>query len=178
MPYELQFSPEQARLAELAIAYHLGRPGSELDPETLKPSSRGLRMAAGILASQRELAEAKVTLDAHQLKRLGEAMLQAISELKVLALAEAPWTPGAGVGHSVNVAFEEAAARLFPMLRNDPTSAHQVAGALMLLYRKLDRTLKEDATPAPEPRRGTGKTRPTGRWWNWWRRRSSRKNVD
>ena len=43
---ELQFRQEDAKLIFLAIAYHLGRPGSELDPITKQPVEHGLAETA------------------------------------------------------------------------------------------------------------------------------------
>jgi hypothetical protein len=39
---ELQLRQEDAKLVFLAVAYHLGRPGSELDPITKQPVEHGL----------------------------------------------------------------------------------------------------------------------------------------
>ena len=39
---ELQLRQEDANLVFLAVAYHLGRPGSELDPITKLPVEHGL----------------------------------------------------------------------------------------------------------------------------------------
>ncbi len=98
MPYELRLAPPEARLVALAIAYHLGRPGSEIDPATLQVRRLGLAMPAAILKAQQGLPEAKLTLELDQLMRLKNAMLQTISELKVISMSEAPWTPGPGSG--------------------------------------------------------------------------------
>ena len=43
-----QLANLDARLAYLALQYHLARPGSELDPETKQPTAHGL---AGVARS-------------------------------------------------------------------------------------------------------------------------------
>lgn len=172
MSVELSFDPEQARLVALALAYHLGRPGAEIDPDTMQPSRRGLGMAAAIMEAQRDLPQAKVTLDGYQLRRLAEATLATISELKVLSMSQAPWSPGEAAGHNVNTDFERAAARLYPVLRADPGAAREIAGAMMQLRRRLERL---PAGPLPAPATTNA---PSRRWWRFWRRdRGSRKNA-
>ena len=39
----LKLTHDEPRLVYLALVYHLGRPGSELDPETKLPVAHGLR---------------------------------------------------------------------------------------------------------------------------------------
>lgn len=170
MPVELSLSPEQARLVSLAIAYHLGRPGADIEPNTLQPSTHGLAMPAGILQAQHGLPEAKLTLDAQQVRRLLEAMLQAINELKVLGMQDEPWAPGAGLGRSVNQQFEMAVVRLYPAIQRHPRDAQDVAAAMMDLRRRL--VGAQSAVEAAAGSRTGVEAPPEGRrarpWWRFW----------
>jgi len=67
---ELQLRQEEARLVFLAVAYHLGRPGSELDPITKQPVEHGLAEAARDLQPQLRLAVATL--------RLGDAQVSLV----------------------------------------------------------------------------------------------------
>lgn len=165
--FELALSPEQVKLVSLAAAYHLGRPGAEIDRTTMQPSAHGLAPVALELEAH-QAAGTRLVLDEHQLRRLMEAMLQTINELKVLSMNEAPWSPGAGGGHSVNLRFEEAAARFYPLLRDAPGEAREVAGAMMGLHRRLANALREE--PAHQAPPSGGRSTP-GRRPPWWRRR-------
>ena len=71
---DLHLQPDDAKLVYLAVAYHLGRPGSELDPITKMAVEKGLASTARELQPQLRMAVARVTLDADQTKRLQSAM--------------------------------------------------------------------------------------------------------
>ncbi len=172
MPTELSLTPDQARLVSLAVAYHLGRPGAEIDRATMAQSTHGLRMCSAILEAQRELPLVKLTLDAHQLRLLLEAMLQCINELKVLAMLDPPWAPGQGSGHSVNIAFEQAAAELYPGLRREPAASEAISASMFTLHRRLTGALRDDANLAYEQGVRLGGRPRTARrpWWRFWHR--------
>ena len=53
---QLQLRQEDAQLVFLAVAYHLGRPGSELDPMTKQPVARGLAETSRALQPQLPMA--------------------------------------------------------------------------------------------------------------------------
>ena len=50
--FALRLPQHQARLVALAIAYHLSRPGSELDPDTLSDYTHGLRELQPVIDAQ------------------------------------------------------------------------------------------------------------------------------
>lgn len=155
-----------ARLAYLALQYHLARPGSELDPETKQPvahaypeqSRRGLAEVAGALAPQLERAVATIELSDHQRRRLISAVAGTINELKTYPLLDA--RPG---GRDTMPAFDAALRRLFPQAEEEPEEATQLAGHLLLLRRRLERLA---AAPAAAETLGP-KRRP---WWRFWQR--------
>jgi hypothetical protein len=165
MPVELHLQPTQARLVFLALAYHLARPGSELDPETKMPVQHGLAEVSSALQPQLRQAAASITLSAHQLERLGSAVLGAINELKVYPMLE-PRPPEEGGGRRSTIpGFDRTLRHLFPKVEEDSDEATALIEPLMALKRRLDGALRQAAEeqrrPAPSRRR---------RWWQFWRR--------
>jgi hypothetical protein len=165
MPIELHLQAAQARLVFLALAYHLARPGSELDPGTKMPAEHGLAEVSSALQPQLRQAVASITLSPYQLERLGSAVLGAINELKVYPMLE-PRPPEEGGGRRTTVArFDRTLRHLFPEVEEDPDAATALIEPLMALKRRLDGALRqaaeEERRPSPSPRRA---------WWRLWRR--------
>jgi hypothetical protein len=164
MPIELRLEPDQARLVFLALAYHLARPGSELDPATKMPVQHGLAEVSNALQPQLRQAVASITLSAYQLERLGSAILGAINELKVYPMLE-PRPPEEGGGRRTTVpGFDQTLRHLFPEVEEDPDAATALIEPLVALKRRLDDALRQ----AMEEERPSG---PPRRWWQVWRRR-------
>jgi hypothetical protein len=164
MPVELRLEPAQARLVLLALAYHLARPGSELDPATQMRAQHGLAEVSSALQPQPRGAVASITLNAYQLERLSTAVLGAINELKVYPLLE-PRPPEEGGGWRTTVpGFDGTLRGLFPEVEEDPEAATALIEPLMALKRRLDGALRqaaeEEGRPGPSRRR----------WWQPWRR--------
>ena len=164
MPVELRLEPAQARLVSLALAYHLARPGSELDSATKTPVQHGLAEVSNALQPQLSKAVASITLSTHQLERLSTAVLGAINELKVYPLLE-PRPPEEGGGRRTSVpGFDRTLRHLFPEVEEDPDAATTLIQPLMALKRRLDVALRqaaeEERRPGPSLRR----------WWQVWRR--------
>lgn len=155
---EFQLRQEEARLLFLAIAYHLGRPGSELDPLTKRPVEQGLAAVARELQPQLRQAMATVRLAEPQTARLRSAMLGCISELKSYAMFRA--TPAPGGRSSTVPGFDASLRHLFPEVEEDAEEALGVAERMLLLKRRLDQALpaasQEPEVPRPARRR---------RWW-------------
>ncbi len=165
MPVELRLEPAQARLVFLALAYHLARPGSELDSATKAPVQHGLAEVSNVLQPQLSKAVASITLNAYQLERLSTAVLGAINELKVYPLLE-PRPPEEGGGRRTSVpGFDRTLRHLFPEVEQDPDAATGLIEPLVALKRRLDDALRQAAEekrrPGPSLRR---------RWWQVWRR--------
>lgn len=158
MTAALLLRPDEARLACLAVACHLGRPGAETDADTLRPRADGLAPLPGLLEPRLGAAAGfAVELSAGQLERLGAAAQATVNELKQYGMAG---------GRSAIPGFAEAFARLYP-----EAAAGGGAGALdlvpdaVLLRRRLAAAAREAAaaeegareSPAAEaPRRGRG----------------------
>ena len=163
MPVELRLPQAQARLVFLALAYHLARPGSELDPATKMPVQHGLAEVSSTLQPQLRQAGASVTLSAYQVERLGTAVLGAINELKVYPMLE-PRPPEEGGGRRTTVpGFDQTLRHLFPEVDEDLDATTALIEPLMALKRRLDGALRQ----AAEEERRPG---PRRRWWQLWRR--------
>ena len=159
-----QLANLDARLVYLALQYHLARPGSELDPETKQPLAHGLAEVAQALDPQLDRAVAAIELSAYQHQRLFSAIGGTLNELKTYPLLD-PVPPERGGGRRSTVAgFDTVLRRLFPEVNEDPEETLKLAGHLMALRRRLERTPEPAATEA-----STGPTR--GRWWRFWERR-------
>src|SRR5687768_5299061 len=123
---ELQFRSEEAKLAYLAIAYHLGRPGSELDPITKQPLEHGLAEVARDLQPQLRMAVATIKLDDTQLKKFLSGMLGSITELKAYPMLELR-DPEHGGRRSTVPGFDATVNHLFPELTEDVESSLDIA---------------------------------------------------
>jgi hypothetical protein len=150
----LQLPNVDARLAYLALQYHLSRPGSELQRETGGPPSPGLATLAPELESQLELAVVTVELVDEQRERLSSAIAGAINELKSTSLL------AAGGRATMVPAFRESLRRLFPAAADDPDEAVRLAGHMLALRRRLD----EQPSAATEERPQEAR-KPRWRFW-------------
>lgn len=157
----LQLRQEDAKLVFLAVAYHLGRPGSELDPITKQTVEHGLAEVAASLQPQLRLAVSTIGLRANQSRRLLSAMLGSITELKAYAML------GAGsreseTGHRSTVpGFDSSLRHLFPEIEEDPDAPLAIAERMLVLRRRLDEEtagLADEPEAAPESRKRKG-------WW-------------
>jgi len=135
---QLQLRQEDAQLVFLAVAYHLGRPGSELDPLTKQPVARGLADTARELQPQLPKAISSIEINQDQWRRLGSAILGSISELKAYPMLQPrPDSEGGGRRSSVP-GFDSTLRHLFPEVEEDPDNAIDLAERLLLLKRRLD----------------------------------------
>ena len=149
MTIALQLTHDEPRLVYLALVYHLGRPGSELDPETKLPLARGLRDVKVALGGDIESDAAVIELDGAQYRKLLSAIYGCVNELRVYHMRG-----GAG---GTTERFNETARALFPALGSDAAAALDVAEAMMMLRRRLERAVERAAAEggaAPEVRPG------------------------
>jgi hypothetical protein len=171
MPAELRLDETEARLIFLSLAYHLARPGSELDPETRMPVEHGLAEVSGALQPQLGQAVAGITLSAYQLERLGSAMLGTVNELKVYPMLEARPPEEGGGRRSTVSGFDRTLRHLFPEVEEDADEVLTLAEQMIMLKRRIDRALNEAraAGESPEPHAASEKRAPR-RWWQFWGR--------
>ncbi|OGO51989.1 MAG: hypothetical protein A2148_04080 [Chloroflexi bacterium RBG_16_68_14] len=151
----LQLPNRDARLAYLALQYHLARPGSELDPETKRPLEHGLAEVARALEPQLERAMATIELSDYQRQRLVSAIAGAVNELKTYPLLG---------GQTTVPRFHAALRRLFPEVTEEPEEAPQLAAHLVTLRRRLESAARSASAQGKSP--GPGR-RP---WWRFWER--------
>jgi hypothetical protein len=151
---------EDARLVFLALAYHLGRPGSELDPITKQPVEHGLAEVARELQPQLRLAAATISLNSDQLSRLSSGMLGSVTELKAYPMLGLRGESGR---RSSVPGFDSTLRHLFPEIEEDAENALDVAERMVMLRRRLasqlaaPRNLDSGATAGGAPSRR--------RWW-------------
>ena len=158
---ELQLQQKDARLVFLAVAYHLGRPGSELDPLTKQPVEHGLAAVAAGLQPQLAGEAASISLRQDQARRLLSGMLGTISELKAYPMLGLRAGPDGR--RSTVPGFDRSLTHLFPEVEEDAQTALDVAESMLLLRRRLaddlaDLLAQPDETPSQPPKRGR-------RWW-------------
>ena len=146
---ELQLRQEDAKLVFLAVAYHLGRPGSELDPITKQPVEHGLAEIASELQPQLRLAATRIFLRDNQLRRLLSGMLGSITELKAYPMLELRTDEDGGGRRSSVAGFDRSLRHLFPEVEEDPANALDLAERMLMLKRRMDQKMAE--LPAAEP---------------------------
>lgn len=157
MTVALKLTHDEPRLVYLALVYHLGRPGSELDPATNLPGEHGLRDVK--VALGRELASdaAIIELDETQSRKLLSAMYGCVTELRGHHMRDgAP---------STVARFTETAVSLFPGMNSDPEQALVVSEAMVMLHRRMERALRSaSASPSPPAADGASTARAKRGW--------------
>lgn len=159
----LQLQNADARVAYLGIVYHLGRPGSEIDPETLREHRASLEPLQAAIRAQLENAVITIEAAPWQVQRLGQALLGASNELRQYGLSE---------GRSVVAGFSEAMAEFWPETVEDPAIASDLVQHAVMLRRRLDAVIGEAeaemaaAQAAAEAERQSRR----GSWWQVWKR--------
>jgi hypothetical protein len=148
----VQLSNLDARLAFLAVQYHVARPGSGLNRVTGQPLAHDLAEAGEELEPQLAQAVATIELSDNQRLQLISATAGAINELKATALLAAG-------GQSTVPAFRGALRMLFPEVGDDPEQATQLARHLLMLRRRLESM--QPSSPAG------GRTDNQSRWRFW-----------
>ena len=152
---------EDARLVFLAIAHHLGRPGSELDPITKQPVEHGLAEVARDLQPQLRMAVASVSLSPDQAARLVSGMAGSVTELKAYPMLG---LRGDGSRKSSVPGFDSTLRHLFPEIEDDADSAMDIAERMLMLRRRLSAEL--GTRPRPADAAEPSATRDRGRgWW-------------
>ncbi|HLF79339.1 MAG TPA: hypothetical protein VJB57_17795 [Dehalococcoidia bacterium] len=158
---DLQLRQEDAKLVFLAVAYHLGRPGSELDPITKLPVEHGLAETARDLQPQLRNAVSEIRLVDAQLKRLLSGMLGTISELKTYPMLELRATQSGEGRRSSVPGFDRSLLHLYPEIEDDVENALRLAEQMLMLKRRLDETIA--AIPEEEPEEPVAQKRRS--WW-------------
>ncbi len=160
---EVALRQEDARLVFLAIAYHLGRPGSELDPITKQPAAHGLAEVARELQPQLRLAVATISLTPDQVTRLVSGMAGSVTELKAYPMLE---LRGEGSRISTVAGFDSTLRHLFPEVEEDSDAAMDIAERMLMLRRRITSEL---ATRRPvDDDDGDQRAQPSETKRGWW----------
>ena len=150
---DLQLRQEDAKLVFLAVAYHLGRPGSELDPITKLPVEHGLAEVARDLQPQLQNAVSEIRLIDAQLQRLLSGMLGSITELKAYPMLQLRVSQAGEGRRSTVPGFDRSLLHLFPEVEEDAENSLGVAERMLMLKRKLDETIATIPQEVPQPER-------------------------
>jgi hypothetical protein len=164
--FAVRLPQHQARLVALAVYYHLSRPGSEIDPETLSAYHRGLAELRPVLDSQIDDASAVLELSPLQTTLLSTALSSVASELKMYSVFDTM----AGESRrprSTAPGFDERLRSLFPEVAGDAAYASQLAGDLIMLRRELPVDRAQEVIK--EKREAAEARRSRKRWWQVWR---------
>jgi hypothetical protein len=138
MTVALQLTHDEPRLVYLALVYHLGRPGSELDPVTKQPLGHGgLREVKTALGNELTSESAVIELDDGQYRKLLSAIYGCVNELRVYHMRNG--------AESTVERFTQTARTLFPEITHDHDAALDVAEAMMMLHRRLERAVTRAA---------------------------------
>ncbi len=168
MRFSLRLPQRQARMVALAVAYHLARPGSELDRETMREYEHGLAEVSGVLEPQLEVESASLELLPLQVTLLATALSSVVNELKMYSVFDTMAGESARP-RSTAPGFDERLRALFPDIAADPAAATDLAGEMTMLRRELPvrraRERLEEERRAAEERARAGKKR-----WQFWKR--------
>jgi hypothetical protein len=160
MTIALKLTHDEPRLVYLALVYHLGRPGSELDPLTRQPLEHGgLREVKTALGNDVASESAIIELDDAQYRKLLSAIYGSVNELRVYHMRNG--------AESTVERFTKTARTLFPEITHDPGAALEVAESMMMLHRRLERAVTRAALDEASAAGAGGDqaTRKPRRWW-------------
>lgn len=158
----LQLRDEDARIVYLATVYHLGRPGSETDPETLQKHDLGLQAIHDTILPELGHAVVEVDVSPYQLMRIAEALLGITNELKQYALS----------GNSSVARFAETLHWLYPDTVDNSGEAMDLVQHPVKLRNALDYAVR-DAQAQVEAARAAAqeaKQADRRRWWDVFKR--------
>jgi hypothetical protein len=165
--FALRLPQRQARLVALAIFYHLQRPGSEIDPDTLSEYRHGLREVLPVLGEQLGEESATLELSPLQVRLLSSAFSSVISELKMYSLFDT-MSGSSQRPRSTAPGFDDRLRSLFPEVAGDPSYASQLAQDMTMLRRELPSERARELLE--EERRQALAARSRRRFWQFWKR--------
>jgi hypothetical protein len=165
--FALRLPQHQARLVALAVAYHLARPGSELDPETLSDYAHGLRELQPVIEAQVESDSATLDLTPLQAVLLSTALSSVVSELKMYSVFDT-MSGASRRPRSTAPGFDERLRSLFPAIAGDAEYASRLAEDMTILRRELPSVRAREVIA--EEKRAAEEARSRKRWWQVWKR--------
>ena len=134
--FALRLPQRQARLVALAVAYHLARPGSELDHESMQEYEHGLAELPEVLEPQLEADAATLEVQPFQVILLATALSSVVNELKMYSVFDT-MAGGSGRPRSTAPGYDDRLRSLFPEVAADPSAASDLAGEATVLRRQL-----------------------------------------
>ncbi len=166
--FSLRLPQRQARMVALAVAYHLARPGSELDRETMHEYEHGLAELPAALEPQLDAEAATLELSPLQTSLLATALSSVVNELKMYSVFDTMAGESARP-RSTAPGFDEKLRELFPEIAEDTAVATDLAGEMTMLRRELPlgrvgEVLEEERRAAEEGERSPKKP------WQFWKR--------
>jgi hypothetical protein len=165
--FALRLPQHQARLIALAVSYHLSRPGSEIDPNTLADYAHGLREVQPIIDAQVDQDAATLELGPLQMTLLATALSSVVSELKMYSVFDT-MSGASRRPRSTAPGFDERLRSLFPEISGDPGYASQLAEDVTLLRRELPMARAQEVIA--DEREAAEAARRQKKWWQVWRR--------
>jgi len=165
--FALHLPQHQARLVALAVAYHLSRPGSEIDPDTLGEYAHGLAEVLPLIDAQLDEVTAVVELVPLQTVLLSTALSSVIGELKMYSVFDT-MSGASSRPRSTAHGFDDRLRTLFPEIAGDPAYASQLAQDMIMLRRELpsERAL----ALIQEQRQAAIEAKARKKRWQFWRR--------
>lgn len=159
----IQLQNVDARIASLAVVYHLGRPGSEIDPETMQEHRASLEPVQAAIRGQLDNAVITLDLQPWQVQRLGQAIQGASNELRQYGISE---------GRSVVPGFSEVVGEYWPETVDDPSAASDLVQHAVMLRRRLDAVISEAEAEMAATQAAAEAERQArrGSWWQVWKR--------
>ena len=165
--FALRLPPHQARLVALAVSYHLSRPGSEIDPETLSDYRHGLRELQPTLESHLDEDSVDLELNPLQTVLLSTALSSVVSELKMYSVFDT-MSGASRRPRSTAPGFDDRLRSLFPEIAGDSAYASQLAEDATMLRRELPSARAREALEEEKTAREAARARK--KWWQFWRR--------
>ncbi len=165
--FTIRLPQHQARLVALAVGYHLARPGSEIDPDSMREYAHGLAEVLPLIDAQIEDDVAALDLNATQAVLLSTAFSSVLSELKMYSLSDR-MAAGSSRPRSTAAGFDDRLRWLFPEIAGDPAYAMVLAEDLTMLRRELPSQRAREVLA--EQRTAAAAKKSRRRWWQVWRR--------
>jgi hypothetical protein len=165
--FTIRLPQHQARLVALAIGYHLARPGSELDRDTMADYRHGLREVLPAIDAQIEEPVATIDLNPLQAVMLSTAFSSVLSELKMYSVFDA-MSGDSRRPRSTAAGFDDRLRWLFPQIAGDSAYAMELAEHMALLRRDLPFARAREVLE--EQRQEMAEARRRKKSWQFWKR--------
>ncbi len=151
----------------LVVSYHLSRPGSEIDPDTLSEYKHGLREMLPVIGEQIEAEVSDLELTPLQVRLLSSAFSAVIGELKMYSLFDT-MSGNSGRPRSTAPGFDDRLRTLFPEVTGDAYHASQLAEDMTMLRRELPSARARELLE--EERNEAQAARAAKKPWQFWKR--------